>query len=353
MRTANHHDGATVILDNSSFTPDPADKAWSTSSGAYTSDAFRTHDWFALMSQFDEACDQFIPSSFLAGEDIAQSDIFIDAIKAVVNPTRAIKVLIDLGLMFRKKVSRMNLGQASRFLAKNAANSDLYYNFGIKPAINDIRSALSAHQKVERRMRYLAGNSGRFVPVRVRKALSCGITNVPLDSSSSSVNTHFQWQCLSKESVAVIGAWGRVREDLNFGESWSAYLQYFGINKIVGLAWELIPFSFVVDWFTNAQERINYYTRLRTGGPFTEISRLWASERKEIVEELYCIPGYHPSRTRHIVSPSDPFVVCKRHITDYSRFTKIPDVSGVVDLSTLGSFHILRTGSLIVQRLSK
>lgn len=352
-RTVDHADGASVIKDNISFTPDPSTVAWSSSSGFYTASDFRVHDWFALTSSFNEACDQFIPSNLMVGEDIAENAIFVEAFKAVLNPTRAVARLIKAGLQSGRKVRKMNLGQASRYISKNSANTFLGYNFGVKPAVEDIEKALHSHRKVRDRMAHLHRNAGRFVPIRVRSELWSDVSNVPLSAPLSLPETGYEWQCVNKVTTATIGAYGRVREDLNFEDTWSAYLQYFGINKILGLAWELIPFSFLLDWFTNTQEYINFYGRLNAVSPFTELTRLWASEKRETWEQLYCIPGYSPSRQLTIESPVDPFVVANRYITDYSRYITIPDVSGVVDLSALGLFHSLASASLIVQQIPR
>lgn len=344
-------DGASLLYDNVRFLTDVDSVLQSSSASYYTASEFRKHDWFALTDAFNEACDQFIPSSFLAGEDMAQCGIFIDALKLVLNPTRAIPNLIKAGLRLSKKSRRGNLGQMSKHLLRNSANANLLWQFGIKPAINDIKAVLNAHESVGMRLSELRRHAGQFIPVRVRRKIPSSIDNSPLSVPDGSQSTKFEWQCSEKYSLGVISAFGRVREDLNFGDDWSAYLQYFGINKVVGLAWELIPFSFVVDWFTNAQERINELTRSRTGGPFCEIRNLCASEKNVLVEDLYCVPGYNYTLGMPMVTPNDPFVVATRHTTSYNRYNSIPDASGVVDLSTLGLFHLLTSGSLIVQKL--
>jgi hypothetical protein len=236
-------------------------------------------------------------------------------------------------------------------LLRQSANANLLWQFGIKPAIDDIKKTLSAHESVSLRLQSLRQNAGTYVPVRVQKTLSSSISNSPLAQPSLVAAPDFQWQCLSKESKAVLGCQGRVREDINLGSEWSAYLQYFGINKVVGLAWELIPGSFILDWFTNAQERINSLTRLRTGGPFTEFRNFSASEKQVMVEGLYLIPGYSSTWGAPMQVPDGPMLVAKRATTTYSRYLKIPDVSGVVDLSTLGLFHLITSSSLILQRL--
>lgn len=307
-------------------------------------------DWFALLDSYKEACDQFIPASFLVGEDIGQPDIFIDAIKAVINPTRAVRTFIGLARskLSRARYRKMNLRQVGHALAKDTANANLFYQFGVKPAIDDIGRTIDAHKRVSLRLAFLRHNAGRFVPVHVRRTHTSAGENfaVPVPSGGGQLFYHL----VSKSATFGISSHARVREDLNWGSTWQAYLQYFGINKVVGLAWELVPFSFVVDWFTNAQERINYYTRLNTGGPFTEFVGLCSFRKQELHDSLRYAAGYDSATSLFETQPTSSVQLCERSQTDYTRWTRIPDTSGVVDMSALGLFHALVGGSLILQR---
>lgn len=314
----------------------------------YTAGDFIGHDWFALASSFDEACSQFIHSSTLIGESIIENAIFVDAFKAVINPTSAIRSLIKLGQRFRRH-RKMNLGQMSKKLLKGSANANLFYQFGIKPAISDIQDAFYAHKRVSERLQLLRTNAGRYIPIRVKDETFSSHSNEPLETDD---RYDLLWTMRFKKSTAYIGAWGRVRSDLQFNDTWSAYLQYFGINKIAGLAWELIPFSFVVDWFTNTQERINYYTRDRTGGPFEELCNTWSSTKQESLLELNLVPGRVQwlGGNTNIIEPSSSKVVAERRQSYYARSPAIPETSGVLDFSALGLFHAITSGSLILQR---
>lgn len=310
------------------------------------------HDWFALMSRFHEACDQYIPSSTLIGESMIEYGVFKDALLLVLNPTRAISNLLRDGLKLGRKVRKMSLGRACLQIAKSSADADLYYQFGVKPAISDISDALDAHSKVSSRLQYLRSAAGRFVPVRVRQDLMSDFDgSIPEVSSNPNDSTRWQWVTTNMVSSATIGCWGRVRDDIRFRGDWAAYLQYFGINKVIGLAWELIPFSFVVDWFTNAQERINSMTRLQTGGPFTEFCNFCTSVKKRKVDELFLVPGYDLSFSGNMIEPSSVTSVAKITTVDYRRSLSIPDTSGLLDFSSLGLFHGITGAGLIIQRL--
>lgn len=313
-----------------------------------TSSAYRKHDWYSLTSDFNEACDSFIPSSMLLGETMYECDIFVDALKYIINPSRAIKDflagVVSLGL--KKK----NLGTIARII-KGSSNAWLSYNFGVKPAIEDTVKALTAHQVVQQRLWYLSNNGGSYVPIRVRRSFDSSFTNtsVPTSYPDSGFTSVRKWY-ISKQSQACIGAWGKVRNDLNWKDAWTAYLQHFGVNKVIGLAWELIPFSFVLDWFTNAQERINELTRFRIGDPFSEIRNLSCSLTEETKYGYYCIPGFTSSIGAYMVKPTSHFLCATGRQRSYSRYLTIPETSGVVDFSSLGLFQAIASGALIVQR---
>jgi hypothetical protein len=312
--------------------------------------AYAGHDWFALVDQFNESMDQYIRSSFLVGEDMAENDIFVDAVKLVINPSRAIRTFFKAAKGI-KNIRKMSLGSAAHHVAKKSSNAYLAYTFGVKPAINDIRDAINAHSRVSSRLKYLRRNAGLFVPIRAKKEIPSAFASEPPEITPG-LSDDMKWYTAKHSSTAVISALGRVRSDLSYGSDWAAYLQYFGINKVVGLAWELIPFSFVIDWFTNCQERLNSLTRLRIGnGPFTEVRNISHSVKLHHSENLYYIPGRDESWGGGPLDPSSAIVVAKRNIIDYTRKLGIPDTSGVVDFSTLGLFHSITGGALIVQRI--
>jgi hypothetical protein len=227
----------------------------------------------------------------------------------------------------------------------------LTWSFGIRPAISDILDTLNAHQKVSKRLKYFRSYPGRYVPIRVRKELLSSCDEVPGANPNPSFNDDFQWFTTNKSSTGVIGCWGRLREDLSFADDWTAYLQYFGINKVIGLAWELIPFSFVLDWFTNAQERINSLTRFHTGSPYSQFTNFWSSTKEQSTQKLFFIPGRDSSFGGPTTSPSSAYPVATIVETEYIRTSSIPDTSGVFDFSALGLFHGITAGGLIIQRL--
>jgi hypothetical protein len=147
-----------------------------------------------------------------------------------------------------------------------------------------------------------------------------------------------------------MSAMGRVREDINEASRWRAYTEYFGLNKVVGTAWELIPFSFVVDWVTNAQERLNDLTRIRLGdSPFYNLTGIGSSIKQVLQHQLCITPGVDTVYGMTLDSES-PIPVLSVETSKYTRIPGLPDTSGVVDISTLGLFHGVTGVELLLQK---
>lgn len=319
-------------------------------SPSYTSQSYLTHDWQALLDQFNERCDALMPQGLLVGETIAEARIYVDLFKIVTNPLSAVRSLGNL--LKGDKLRHSRLGHLAN-IAKETNNAQIGYRFGIQPALKDALSALTAINAVNRRIAYLKEQRGGYVPIRVRRSLSSDISNEDFAGDSQYYYyPEVKRLCDEKVTIACISAWAKVREDLDFEDTWRYYAEYFGLNKIVGVAWELVPFSFIVDWFTNTQELINTLTRINSRSPYSEFRSFSASEKRILKETLYVRPyGYETSFGGFGSNPKSPYPVCTLSTSRYERFQKIPDASGVVDLSTLGSFHLWAAGSLILQRV--
>jgi len=278
---------------------------------------------------------------------MVENAIFIDAFKTLLNPTRGVKIILD---MVRNSLIKPDttIGKL-RKLTRNSADTYLGYNFGVKPAIDEVVNIFTAHRRVQSRLNFLRQNAGSYIPVRVRHTLPSGISNDTDPSGNSGVGIY----CDAKSVTGVISCQAQVRNDLSFSEDWKAYVQHFGLNKFFGLAWELVPFSFVIDWVTNAQEYVNKLTP-SLGSPFYNIRGVSHSVKEELDESLRISPTfYHSDWDGKQLNLASPLTVASCKTTTYKRYPRLPTTSGVVDFSTLGTFHFLASGSLLIQKLIK
>lgn len=304
-------------------------------------------DWDSLKAAFYASCDEYIPTELLIGEDIAENETFVEAFKIALNPSRAVRTFVKTLRPLMRKFVRPSMKDAHD-VAKAAGNGFLSYNFGVKPAIKDLVSVLNAHQVVRARLNYLKNNRGSFVPIRVKQRKSA--SNTPGVYGGAFMSCYSDWGSNLTTRLAVMSGWGRVRHDLNNQSTWTAYAQYFGVQHIVGLAWELIPFSFVVDWVTNAQERIRNLTRLRLGGPYSELRSFCCTEKLVQPFDLLISPGAWSSAPDWSGDHSTSLKVGQGKVSVFNRSLVPPEGTTTVDFDGWGLFQTLASGSLIIQR---
>lgn len=343
-------------------------------SGTMPSLDYASEDWFSMSDEFDEKLTSIIPSNFFSGEAFAEGSIYLDAIKLVTRPGRTVTSFIkgvkkrglhrlrlhEIDLWIKKKLSNKRFRMSeegyrmgsdfelTRHGLREFVNGHLSYKFGVLPAIHDLKSTLSAHSKVDQQLRFLNRNRGRYVPIRVRRVHP---VSFPPDTFVSSY-LDFKMMMSKAESITCLSGMARVRSDIHEASSWRAYAEYFGLNKVVGTAWELIPFTFVVDWFTNAQERINKLTRIPLGqGPFMNLTSVGSSQKNVVIYDYVCNPGYDQVYGLGAMEPNSQFPMFSVEVSDYIRSPGIPDTSGFVDLSNLGLFQGITGAELLIQKL--
>jgi hypothetical protein len=304
-----------------------------------SSNAYHGPDWFALLDRWHESCNSLMPSASLLGESMVEHAIFVDAFKAILNPSRAVRSLLEFALKFRrKKAFRQRVG----VMLRTSADSYLGYNFGIKPALQELELIFNAHKLVQKRLNFLRENRGGYVPVRVGTKIPSEFTNTY--PGTSTILKHLD----AKETIAVISALAKVRTDLDFASDWKAYVQYFGLHKFIGLAWELVPFSFVVDWVTNAGDYISRYTTPHFASPYYNMRNLCHSVKQRSIWKLIVPSGYSFNEGWGTVNSDH--TVLRGETSTYSRARGLPSTAGKVDFSLLGTFHGITSSALLFQK---
>jgi len=311
---------------------------------AFSLDAYSEIDWTSIRDSFLEALDSIVATSFFFGESAVESGIYFDAIKLLINPSSSIKTLLKVCKKYYKKGRVLG---SLKGLLRGTSSGIVQYKFAIEPAIQNVRDALSAHQVVSQRMDYLRKHKGQFVPIRVGRKFSSDFSNDSISNPSSGYTLYKHVS--ERTAIGRASCLARVREDVSLLKPWQAYLEYFGVNKVVGLAWELIPFSFVIDWFTNAQERINSLTRIRVSNPFSEIININYSQKFLTKYDLKVnfgstCPGIAGGQIP--VEFRGPHTVGNIISSSYQRGLMPFDTTGVWSPSNLGVGHAITSGAL-------
>lgn len=197
---------------------------------------------------------------------------------------------------------------------------------------------------MEKSLARLRANAGKYIRVSARTLLNYETPDLP----SSEIPLHsarLEARTFEGFGQISLGCDALVRKDIGPSATYKAYAEYFGINKVITLAWELIPFSFVVDWVTNAGEYIEKWTRLGIGSPFLGTRNLTAARTISSGREIYIDRGY----VNGLGNLTDRIFIGKVSSKLYVRSLSIPAYSPVVDFSTWGSFQNVISGALLTQ----
>lgn len=275
----------------------------------------------------------------------AQVNLLVNAAEFAQLRTLVPSLLQGIGSLFTWGV-RQKLGKKS---VKQITGAHLAYSFGLAPLISDFRSLFAIRSKVASRMKQLTQRNGKAIRISKSSRL--------FESSSTyaakygwSNDTQFtetgEWQCTTQcyVSAAVTGFFSGNSEAQ--ARLWASAL---GLSTPLQTMWELIPFSFVVDWFIpigNTFMRLENKLGLNTTVKGCLISDWISSQKSTCVRKgvMGCVslnyPGWNLGKCG----------TCGQRITTYTRGPGIPK-TGLI--ATPSGWSVNRTAlsiSLIAQR---
>lgn len=187
---------------------------------------------------------------------IPESISDVEAATKVAAATNPSKSLVDLPVfVFEMKDFIPMLRVEGATLLKKAASANLSYHFGWKPLITDLMRLLLFHDVFNKRVKEL------------KKLGTSGLRRTAQVGSYSSEPQTYQTYAQSagalirglETKVATEKVWGYARWEPQGGfPSSDAELRALAMRAIFGLtidpstAWETIPWSWLVDWFSTA-----------------------------------------------------------------------------------------------------
>lgn len=186
-----------------------------------------------------------------------------EALRMIRNPAKTLRSGIDDYFAILMKRGRSNRSYTPRAVTKIAADTWLEYSFGWRPLLSDIDSGAMA-----------LANALSLRPTRTPVSFTAygqKTTASPIAGSNSlngRVRTKYTGSSQSNYiGVKFYGAVGLAPNDDGFDQS------RFGVSwsEIVPTVWELIPYSFLVDYFVNIGDIINSYAS-------TFVDVLWMSK---------------------------------------------------------------------------
>lgn len=181
---------------------------------------------------------------------------FIAEAKDFINPIR----LAGQVALKKKKLSKV-LRRKGRI--KESADAYLSYKFAIEPTIRDLASLVGAQQAISQRMDELdrlASNGGLRRRVTVFQGTGSSDGDIAIESGLGIVFRN------RIQTITTAMSWGTIRwkpvgpaaykNDKEKAELAARLVLGMNAESLVATAWELFPWSFMIDWFSNVGDLI-------------------------------------------------------------------------------------------------
>jgi hypothetical protein len=148
---------------------------------------------------------------------------------------------------------------------KNLGSHYLNYEFGWKPFVKDLLKMYETSTRIDKHLRFVENNNGRWltrggVIKNEQSAVSSMVGVKSYPQIPSAFYSSLSWPCM-KTVITQDTVWFKARMkyfiyDLNVGSYrtiWNSKLvrHLYGLTLTPSLAWELIPFTWLQDWFCN------------------------------------------------------------------------------------------------------
>lgn len=235
--------------------------------GAYVSSAFNEMNvkaWQRL-DQFPLAYFNAVPSIVhLSDLSRPPNAALANQLVAGTNPSRP-EVDIPINILELKDLPSLLYSFGKNYF-EVLANANIRYQFAIRPLVNDFIKLANFTKMVDSRLAEL--NKLKTKGLR-RKVMLWSGTVGPITGSEVTTNSSPSWMTVRHipTTTTTRKVWGFIRWSPNFdlrpAEKWdNAYLHREAVNAVLGLTldgstlWELLPWSWLVDYFSSVGDWI-------------------------------------------------------------------------------------------------
>lgn len=135
-------------------------------------------------------------------------------------------------------------------ILKDAANLWLEFRYAIRPLIFELKSVLEALKKALIHQRYTARGKEIY--------MTEGKSYITVDRAAYSASHYVDMQIETKEKRSV-----KARAGVLYAieDSLDALLSVWGFDQPLESLWELVPFSFIIDWFFSVGDVISSWSQ--------------------------------------------------------------------------------------------
>lgn len=256
----------------------------------YWSDGIRPRAWYKGYSMLSEIGQNSSPQISKWPFPVPQIDeVWFTTALARVHFTKPIISLPNF--IFELREFPKMLRDLGRVLSGGSRASDipgahLAWQFGWDPLISDLKSLLSLADELEKqRKRFLKAQSTKTLSGSIYEGESNFFT-APQISVTGVVGHRREW-------TRRDDAWYTAHWDLGianrppelFGDKYSIAMNALGLNRPAAVVWNAIPWSFLVDYFTNVSTFLEATGGVAEYRP-TEICIMYTCEAEMVKDEV-------------------------------------------------------------------
>lgn len=171
---------------------------------------------------------------------------------------------------------------SSKKVCREAASQTLMYDFGIAPLIKDCAGLMNTYENARSA---LSQFNEKGAVSQLRRSCVANVVSATWTSSSSYDILTWKAHVFRTQAECTYSLKEHVLDDLG------GIPEYFGLRATPGKLWDMVPFSFVVDWFTNVGDVLDSLdTKCRASMNVTKYMETLTSE---CIKVVFCKPYYN------------------------------------------------------------
>lgn len=238
--------------------------------------------------------------------------------------------------------------------AKAAADVHLSYSFGVAPFISDVKRMVKTMRTLKDRIEWLEANQNKTIVRHNRiKLTPPSFVDGDVQDWTGSMSSYYSgtWGAgtitgrIKRSWVVPPVLIGTLKytyaltSSVPLKDSLSTYLSAFGVEANPKIAWDAIPFSFLVDWVVDVGEFLGSF-KIDALGIRTVVLDYCYSIKWHAIANCW-VSEYNPYRQKQT-----SFILTRQvERTRYERLVGVPSMTAI-DTSGLGSREFLLGGSL-------
>jgi len=264
-------------------------------------------------------------------------------IHGIRHPAQGLFKLVDA---YRHRAAALRSAEGFRVLRvpleKHLADLWLESQFHWKPLMHDIADGIRALRELHK----ASSTRPTSQPVRAIGVAESNVSTITGTAGSGGI--HYGYQETSKGVVTVVYR-GAVR--VNPINSSAGLLENFGFSlpNFLPTVWELMPYSFLIDYFTNIGDIVNGWSVQRT---LLTWSNRTIIQESVVERSAHAVPSAYNGSQYRLISFSGPSVRTSRRKITRSFFDDLLVPSLEFELPSFGSTKWYNIGALVVSRAS-